>query len=359
MRIRRIAAALLCLTAVLAMFSCAKKSDVCKTPDGRKEQTEKEESENKYNFLVMGHDRAANLTDVMMIVSFDVKEKTLALVQLPRDTYFEAGDYSYHKINGLYNYFIGEAKEDKAKDAELEGCARTAKYLSENLDIKIHYSAVMDLDGFGSIVDAIGGVYMYVPYSMYYNDPAQNLYININKGYCTLDGNTAEQFVRFRSGYVEADLARQDAQKMFMTAFVENVKKNISLTNVDDIAEAVLKSVKTDMKLADIVKFGTALLSTDLENINMMSLPGEVVFSNSDGAWYFVMNKAAVAGIMEEYYNVFEEPVDDKTLDKNKVFCNEDDEEMYGIYTKPSEECDLREHNAKDMSEKDIDIALK
>ena len=93
MRIRRIAAALLCLSAVLAMFSCAKKSDVCKTPDGRKEQTEKEESENKYNFLVMGHDRAANLTDVMMIVSFDVKEKTLALVQLPRDTYFEAGDY--------------------------------------------------------------------------------------------------------------------------------------------------------------------------------------------------------------------------------------------------------------------------
>lgn len=359
MKARRIIAALLCIFAVLSVASCAKKkTDTGKTPDERKNQEEKKESENKYNFLVMGHDRAANLTDVMMIVSFDVKEKSLALLQLPRDTYFEADDYSYHKINGLYNYFINQAKKDDAKDAELEGCARTAKYLSENLDIKIHYSAVMDLDGFGSIVDAIGGVYMYVPYSMYYNDPSQNLYINIDKGYCTLDGNTAEQFVRFRSGYVEADLARQDAQKMFMTAFIENVKKNISFSNVDDIAKAILDSVKTDMKLADIVSFGTALLSTDLENINMMSLPGEAVYSNNDGAWYFVMNKAAVVGLMEKYYNVFEKAVDDKSLDKNKVFCNEDDAEMYEIYTTPAEESNLREHNAKDMSEKDIDIAL-
>lgn len=356
MKIRRITAIVLCIFTVLSLYSCTRKSHIGSTPDNRKEEGEKE-SEGKYNFLVLGHDRAASLTDVMMIVSFDTKEKTVALLQLPRDTYFEAEDYGYHKINGLYNYFISAAKEDDSDDPELEGCVRTAAYLSENLDIKIHYSAVMDLDGFGAIVDAIGGVYMYVPYSMHYSDPAQNLYINLNEGYCTLDGDAAEQFVRFRSGYVEADLARQDAQKMFMTAFVENVKKNISVSNIDDIAKAVLNSVKTDMKLTDIVRFGTALLSTDLSKITMMSLPGESAFS--DGAWYFVMNRAAVTGLTDKYFNVFEKPVTDETFDKDRVFCNEDDPDMNEVYEKPAEECETVEHNAQDMSDKDIDIALK
>ena len=53
-----------------------------------------------------------------------------------------------------------DAEADGATDAAAEGLKRTAEYFEKNLAIKIHYSAVMDLDGFEGIVDAIGGVDM-------------------------------------------------------------------------------------------------------------------------------------------------------------------------------------------------------
>lgn len=348
---------ILCLAAIFSLGSCVRKDSKDKDEETKEEKPQKPESENEYNFLVMGHDRQASLTDVIMLISFDTEAKTLSLTQIPRDTYFEIDDYGYHKINGLYNYCMGKAREDDAKDPQLEGCKMTAEYLSENLGIKIHYSAVMDLDGFGQIVDAIGGVYMYLPYSMYYSDPGQNLYINLAKGFHTLDGDQAEQFVRFRSGYVNADLARQDAQKMFMTAFIENFKKNIGISNIADVAKAVIENVKTDLKLTDMIKFGTALLSTDLDGITMMSLPGEAVLSQ--GAWYFAMNKASVAALMEKHYNVYEEKLTAENFDKYEVFCNGDDPEMSEIYLKPAEEFETVEHNAQDVSNNDIDIALK
>ena len=49
---------------------------------------------------------------------------------------------------------VGKSDEG-SEDPELDGCKKTADYLSEIFKIKIHYSAVMDLDGFGAIVDAI------------------------------------------------------------------------------------------------------------------------------------------------------------------------------------------------------------
>ena len=156
---------------------------------------------------------------------------------------------------------------------------------------------------------------------------------------------------------MEADLARQDAQKMFMTAFIEAVKKNISLDNIDDIVSSVMKGVKTDMSLADMVKFAKNVLDTELSAITMMSLPGEAVYS--DGAWYFVMNRASVINVMQKHFNVYDKPITDETFDKDRVFCNEDDEDMYALYSAPAEEYEATEHTAQEMSDKDIDIALK
>lgn len=354
--LKRITALLLCVLCAISMFSCAKRSgDGDETTDERK-APENIEKETKYNFLVMGHDRAANLTDVIMLVSFDTDDNKLTLMQLPRDTYFEIDDYSYHKINGLYNYCINQAKEEDSKKPEYDGMLKVASYLEKNLDIKIHYSAVMDLDGFGKIVDAIGGVYMYIPYSMYYSDPGQGLYINLPKGYRNMSGKEAEQFVRYRSGYMTADIGRGDAQKMFMTAFIESVKKNISIKNIDDIASAILDSVDTDMSIVDIIKFGKDIINIDLGNITMMTLPGEAKMCS--GASYYVMNRECMINIMQEHYNIFKSPVDDSVFDKDRVFCNDSDEAMSEVYYTPAEECKYTEHNAQDISDKDIDIPM-
>lgn len=350
---KRIIALILAVLCMAATFGCAKKSSLDSADTNEDGSLKELKSETKYNFLVMGHDRAASLTDVIMLVSFDTKAKDMTIMQIPRDTYLEVEDNYYTKANGMYNYFKGVAKDDGSDNSQKDGAVLSAEYLSKTLGIKIHYAAVMDLDGFGDIVDAVGGVYMYVPYTLQYNDPAQNLYINLPEGYNTLDGDESEQFVRYRSGFVNADLGRGDAQKMFMTAFIEAVKNNISISNVDDIADAVFKSVETNMSLADIVKIGTAFIDVELSSITMMTVPGELASS------YYVINKACVTDVLNESYNIYADELSAESVDKNGAFVNEDDAKMVAVYEKSAEELDFEKHNAQDVSNEDIYIPLK
>ncbi len=355
---KKIIALLLCAIMLFSLVSCVRKSDVNsdETTDVR-DNAENIEKETKQNFLVMGHDRTASLTDVIMLVSFDTESGELCVMQIPRDTYYEVEDYYYHKMNGLYNYYIGAEKEEETKDYEMAALRDTADYLQKALDIKIHHCAVMDLDGFGDIVDAIGGVYMYIPYSMKYNDPDQNLYINLPEGYCNMTGKQAEQFVRYRSGFVTADLGRGDAQKMFMIAFLDSLKKNISIKNIGDIASSVLSSTITDLSLGDIVSLGKAALKIDLENVTMLTLPGES--KTCSGTSYYVMNRENSIKAVQEHFNIYKTLIDDTTFDADRVFCNDSDSAMTDVYYKSGEELSYKEHNGQDVYENDIDIPLK
>jgi len=366
MKMKRIISLLVLIATVLTFSACAKISDaeennvdanegLASVDDVHAGKAEKKDTSK--NILVMGHDRAARLTDVIMLVNFDTASGKMTITQLPRDTYMEYGG-SYYKINGLYNRCIGAAKEEGSDNSELDGLLKAKNTLSKALGIRIHHAAVMDLDGFASIVDAVGGVYMYVPYSMFYQDPEQGLYISLLEGYQTLTGAKAEQFVRFRSGYIQADIARGDAQKMFMTAFVEAVKKNISVTNVAGIAETVLQNVKTDMSLSQIVEMGKAFLKVELSGITMMTLPGEGCTS-SGGASFYIMNKACMVEILAESYNTFEEEYTEASFDAEGVFCNEGDSRMQSVYDKSADEIRFEKHNAQDVSDKDIPVQLK
>ena len=121
----------------------------------------------------------------------------------------------------------------------------------------------MNLDGFVNIVDALGGVEMNVPYRLYYPDPAQNLYIDLYPGYQTLTGAEAEQFVRFRHGYLQADIGRQNAQKMFMSAFIQKAKSSLNISNVGTlttVATEIIDNLTTDITVSDFVYFAKEML---------------------------------------------------------------------------------------------------
>lgn len=58
-----------------------------------------------YTMLVVGHDQVAVNTDVIMLVSFDVANGSLSVMQIPRDTYIEYKGTS-HKINSVYGLCV-------------------------------------------------------------------------------------------------------------------------------------------------------------------------------------------------------------------------------------------------------------
>ena len=162
----------------------------------------------KINLLVLGKDDSSSLCDVIILVNVNTADKKLTALQIPRDTYINLGEDSYKKINGA----------SKSLGGDIELCEK----ISESMGIDIDGYVSFDGDFVREIVDVLGGVELYVPIDMDYEDPYQNLSIHLKKGKQTLNGDQAISFVRYRKGYLRADIGRIDAQKIFLSALVKS-----------------------------------------------------------------------------------------------------------------------------------------
>lgn len=264
--------------------------------------------------LVLGCDRAASLTDSILLVAWNTATGTSSAVQIPRDTYAAYTERDYRKINGAYRAL---------------GCEEYKKFLSRALGVRIDYYAAMDLDCVSVLVDAVGGVDLDVPMDMVYQDPEQGLNIDIPKGRQHLDGAAAESFVRFRSGYANADLGRMEAQRNFLRAFAD---KCASLDSGSLFRLFLLSAphVRTDLPISEVLRLSGGGYCRDSGEIPIGTLPGEAVRGVS-GAWYFVLNRASARECVNTYL-MPPEPVSEESFDPDRVFERVENPDFYRIY---------------------------
>ena len=271
-------------------------------------------------FLLLGCDRAASLTDAILLASLNTATGDLRLLQIPRDTYANYTARDYRKLNGALNA-LGQ---DGMK-----------ALLSRTLGVKIHYVAAIDLEGVTALVNAVGGVDVEIPQDMDYSDPAQNLEIHFRKGFRHLDGNDAISFVRFRSGYVNADLGRMDAQKVFLRAFAAKCA-DLNEAGYLRLFFAVLPYMRTDLPVQEAILISGALKNCNFAEIPMQTAPGEAV-RGSSGAWYYSVNRAGMIRAVNELLQPTE-PVDERSMDPERVFDCAENPHFHRIYLAPDPE---------------------
>lgn len=124
------------------------------------------------------------------------------------------------KINSVY---AGGGKD---------GMERLAARLKDLLGFPVDGYVLVDLEAFQKTVDLVGGVEFDVPMDMNYEDPSQNLYIHLQKGLQTLDGEQAMGLVRFRKGYATQDIQRTQTQQQFLKALAKQCLSVSSLTKL-------------------------------------------------------------------------------------------------------------------------------
>lgn len=235
-------------------------------------------------FLVMGRDRAAGLTDSIFVVALNETAHRASILQIPRDTFANYTEKDYKKLNGALNA-LGE-REVKA-------------LLSEALGVRLDYFVILDLSCLRQLVNAIGGVDVEIPQDMEYSDPAQGLEIHLSAGLNHLDGAGAEQLVRFRSGYVNADLGRLDAQKLFLKAFAKQCQ-SVPPTRLAQAACMMLNRVQTDIGLPEAIRVVSVLRECNTDDIPMATVVGEALQGRS-GAWYYCINRAGACRTVNDY----------------------------------------------------------
>ena len=281
------------------------------------------QKEDVTRILLLGCDRASGLADSILIVSINADEKSTSILQIPRDTYAEYTTKDYKKINGA----LSTLGENGIKD-----------FFSTVLGVPVHYFAVVQLDLFCKIVDAIGGVDVEIPQKMEYHDPAQDLHISLDAGMQHLDGKSAEHFVRYRSGYVNADLGRLDAQKIFLRAFAEKCR-TLTAQDYFRLSGASLTGVQTDIGIGEVIRLGTILRECNPEAVPMQTLAGQAVKGQS-GAWYYVLNReGACRQINELTYP--EAPIDILKFDAAGLFDRVQNPQSHNVYTAAEKELPL------------------
>ena len=306
-----------------------------------------------YNFLVVGKDNVALNTDVMMIINLNLNEdSSMTIMQLPRDTLVNYNG-EVCKLNSMYSRFYNASSKTKEEDRIKDGMQGLSDFLAEAFAIKIDYYANLNLDAFGKVVDTIGGVDMYVPYRMYYKDEFQNppLYIDLYEGQQTLNGDQAEQFVRFRNSYIHGDLGRTDAQKLFMTAFMDSFKNKVSLTNLPSVITTILGNLTHSVPLEDAIYFARQAMELDFSNMTMLTAPNTPVDYYGS---YVVLHRAAMYKIINENFNMFSADIPDASFDTNKNFTIANNSNINAIYN-TAEEFE-GEYNVEDIKDNGIDV---
>ena len=212
-----------------------------------------------YTILVSGVDDHNGGSDTNILVAVDVANGSIYGVSVPRDTKaIINGDA--HKINFAYN---------------AGGTALMAETISDQLGIPVDYTVQVDLQGFVALVDAIGGVTFDVPVDMHYEDPYQNLYIHIDKGLQTLNGENAMKVVRFRSGYASQDLGRMQTQQAFLKAAAKQTLTPSNLNKIDDFVKIFQSYVETDLTLGNLAWLGKEAIAMGSDAISFSTLPNE------------------------------------------------------------------------------------
>jgi cell envelope-related function transcriptional attenuator common domain len=231
------------------------------------------------NIAVFGVDGNEARTDVIFVIHFDSKSGNLNLLSVPRDTRVEISDemYTYLKANDKYipTDAICKINEVHAYAGEEKADEFSVKQLEDLLGIEIDHYIRINFDGFKNLVDLIGGVDFYVPQDMYWDmrDTGDPL-IDLKEGMQHLDGEKAEQLVRFRR-YVQGDVDRVKVQQSFIKEVIKKVLSTDTIVkNLPSLIKTAYEYIDTDIALTDAIKYMQYADDVDINKLNTETLPG-------------------------------------------------------------------------------------
>ena len=295
-------------------------SGMLATVVGHDENTKKNLPEIKVLILGVSTDLDSQLTDTIMVASYNPNTQKANLLSIPRDSYTgknTAKATASLKINALYN--IEKTPE------------KTLKAVNEITGLDIKYYVIVKTEALIQLVDAIGGVEFNVPIDMKYDDPTQDLHIDLKAGTQKLDGEKAEQVLRFRhsnpdkngvmttypSEYGNDDFGRMRTQRDFISALLKQTLKPGNIFKLGEILEIAHKNVETNLELSYIKDYIPYAVEFNTDNLQTATLPGTTPdMKDTNNVSIFVINKKLSTELIQSmfYVDSTEEESEDNTI---------------------------------------------
>ncbi|CAD5950974.1 Polyisoprenyl-teichoic acid--peptidoglycan teichoic acid transferase TagU [Planktothrix tepida] len=252
------------------------------------------------NILVLGIDGNLNQdsaspdvfkgrSDTVLLVGFEPQDKSVSLLSIPRDTQVEIPGYGTGKIN----------------EANYWGGAQLAQQVIQNTLNKVEVNRYVRVSSgaFRELVDFLGGVEVYIPQPMSYQDKTQQLKIDLAPGWQTINGEQADQFVRFRGdGY--GDLGRVQRQQALMEAILVRLKDPTVLPRVPEIIRIMQKYIDTNLSFEEILTLVNFGLNLEPQNFKMVMLPGRSSSQEDSNSSYWFLDEQGRDRVMYQYFRL-------------------------------------------------------
>ena len=276
-------------------------SGMLATVVGHDENTKKNLSEFRVLILGISTDQVGvELTDTIMVASYNPNTQKATLLSIPRDTYTGKNPSKAtpsDKINALYSY--------------TNGPEATLELVNEITGLNIEHYVVVKTEALIKLVDAIGGVDFNVPIDMDYDDPTQDLHIHLKAGQQHLNSDQAEQLVRFRHNndltsypeeYGDNDTGRMRTQREFIMQVLKQTLKPENIFKIGEILDIVNQYVITNVDLNYAKDYIPYAVEFNTENIVTGVLPGENTNKNTSGTWVFVHDQEETEKLVQELF---------------------------------------------------------
>ena len=262
--------------------------------------------EGVYTILLAATDKDGTRTDTMMVMCYDTEKQTVGVVSIPRDSLIDRGSGHHAKL------VYGKG-----------GVEQRVEDISQMLGIPIDGYIKVNIKGFITLVDYLGGIDFYVPCDMDYDDPFQNLSIHYKEGQRKLSGQQAMEVARFRknndgSGY--SDVGRTQTQQKLLIALAKKVLSWDSLTKVNGFVEIFNKNVSTDLTLDNMMYFASQAINLDPSSaVETATLPGRGDGVFRGYTWCFELDPEGTLETVNRLINPYDRDLTLKDMNLTKA----------------------------------------
>lgn len=221
----------------------------------------------KQNILLLGVDASENpddlwsgtRTDTIILVNIDPRSKSVNAISIPRDSkVYLPNNNGIQKINAAH---------------AIGGVGMTIRTVEETLGIKVDRYLMVHDNAVKAIVEALGGVDVYVEKPMRYHDYSGKLHIDLAKGEHRLSPEQAVGYLRFRHDPL-GDIGRTQRQQWFLRGLLNELQKPETIAKIPEIISVTQKYVKTNMSLYELSQYAAMTKHIDMDKIEIATLPG-------------------------------------------------------------------------------------
>lgn len=229
------------------------------------------------------------MSDAMLMMRFEPTSKKFTVLSIPRDSRINLQGYGNIKINAA-NY--------------LGGASLSAQAVSQMLgDVTIDRYIRVNVDGFGKLIDAMGGVDVYVPKRMKYQDDSQHLYINLKPGQQRLNGAKAVQYMRYRYDEL-GDIGRVQRQQTFFRAFVEQKLNVEAISKLPEVLSILKDNIDTNLSVEEILALAAFVSKTNRKEAKMLMVPGRFSNPGEFNSSYWIVDTRYLSRLMVDHFNL-------------------------------------------------------